>query len=203
MQEGSDYSKLNKAIGIHILNFLSIPDSPKYHNVFDLRERENNLHFFKDIELHTIELNKFVDEKIARKEKKVLSQSEELAQMLPFIRTALDRWVTFLARHDLLDKNKLPKEFSDDKLQKALNVLEVMNFTTEEREAYEDHLKWLRIEASSLKKMQLKSFDEGEFTATERIARNMLTENQQIDFVARVTGLSESAVKKLIEKIKR
>jgi predicted transposase/invertase (TIGR01784 family) len=203
MQEGSDYSVLNKTIGIHILNFLSVPDSPKYHNVFDLRERENNLHFFKDIELHTIELNKFVDEKIAKKEKKVLSQSEELAQMLPFIKTALDRWVTFLARHDLLDKNKLPKEFSDDKLQKALNVLEVMNFTTEEREAYEEHLKWLRIEANSLKKMQLKSFDEGEVTATERIARNMLNENQQIDFVARVTGLSESAVKKLTERIKR
>lgn len=204
IQEGSDYSILSKAIGIHILNFLSVPESPKYHNVFDLRERENNVHFFKDMELHTIELNKFVDEKIAKKEKKMLSQSEELSLMLPFIKTALDRWVTFLARHDLLDKNRLPKEFSDTKLQKALNVLEVMNFTAEERQAYEEHLKWLRIEANSLKKMQIKGFDEGEakgrIEEKTDIATNMLKEGLKIEIVSRVTGLSEEVINKLMKK---
>lgn len=31
-----------------------------------------------------------------------------------------------------------------------------MNFTDDEREAYEDHLKWLRIESNSLKKAEEK-----------------------------------------------
>lgn len=203
MQEGSDYSILNKAIGIHILNFLSVPESPKYHNVFDLRERDNNIHFFRDMELHTIELNKFVDEKIDKeKSKKVLNQSEELNLLLPRIKTALDRWVTFLARHDLLDKNKLPKEFNDAKLQKALNVLEVMNFTKEEREAYEEHLKWLRIEANSLKKIQMKGFDEGKVEGKIEVAITMHQKGYTIELISELTGLSESAVKKFVEKLK-
>lgn len=37
LQASQDYSSLNKAIGIHILNFTSIPETNKYHNVF--RER--------------------------------------------------------------------------------------------------------------------------------------------------------------------
>ena len=59
LKKNDDYSKLNKAIGIHILNFTSIPEVKKYHNIFQLREIHNNFHYFKDIELHTIELKKF------------------------------------------------------------------------------------------------------------------------------------------------
>lgn len=59
---------------------------------------------------------------------------------------------TLLTRNDLLDPANLPKELDNDKLKKALNVLEVMNFSPMEREAYEEHLKWFRIEANTLKK---------------------------------------------------
>ena len=34
LKEAEDYGQLSKAIGIHILNFTSIPESDKYHNVF-------------------------------------------------------------------------------------------------------------------------------------------------------------------------
>ncbi|WP_342169870.1 Rpn family recombination-promoting nuclease/putative transposase [Rickettsia endosymbiont of Seladonia tumulorum] len=34
LKEGDDYSKLNKTIDIHILNFTSITDTDKYHNIF-------------------------------------------------------------------------------------------------------------------------------------------------------------------------
>ena len=199
MEKSEDYSKLSKAIGIHILNFTSIPMVEKYHNVFDLRERESNLHYFKDIELHTIELNKFAGEKIS-KESKNLSKSEELNKMLPSIKTALDRWAAFLTRHELLDKAKLPKELSDAKLQKALDVLEVMNFTKDEREAYEDHLKWLRIEANTLKKYGVECEAKGRATEKMEIAINMLAEGQSVQLIAKVTGLSEDEVKKLVEK---
>lgn len=41
-------------------------------------------------------------------------------------------------------------------LKKALTVLEVMNFNEEERNTYEDRLKWLMIEANTLKKAEVK-----------------------------------------------
>ena len=60
--------------------------------------------------------------------------------------------LAFLTRHDLLKIDSLPQNLNDAHLRKAINVLDVMNFSEEEREAYEDHQKWLRIEANSLKK---------------------------------------------------
>ena len=50
LQESNDYSTLSKAIGIHILNFVSIPNAKKYHNVFHIREKETGLTYFEDLE---------------------------------------------------------------------------------------------------------------------------------------------------------
>ncbi|WP_341790869.1 Rpn family recombination-promoting nuclease/putative transposase [Rickettsia endosymbiont of Gonocerus acuteangulatus] len=138
LKEGSRYSELNKTIGIHILNFTGI-NTNKYHNIFQLRENESGIKYFEDIELHTIELNKFAD-----------NAKEELSDIIKKIKNALDIWVAFLTRNDLLNKDKLPKELNSKELKKALNVLEVINLTDEEREEYENRLNWLRIETSAV-----------------------------------------------------
>ncbi len=73
------------------------------------------------------------------------------------IKNALDIWTAFLTRNDLLNKDNLPQPLDNDSLKKALHVLETMNFTDEERMAYEDHLKWLRIEANTIEKAEKKA----------------------------------------------
>ena len=73
----------------------------------------------------------------------------------------MDIWSAFLTRHDLLNSDNLPQSLDTPELKKALKVLNVMNFTDEEREAYEDHLKWLRIESNTLKKYEEKYREEG------------------------------------------
>src|SRR5438045_8064165 len=59
LKSGDDYSTLSKAIGIHILNFTSILNTDKYHNVFHVTEKETGQKYFDNLELHTIELKKF------------------------------------------------------------------------------------------------------------------------------------------------
>ncbi len=59
LKVSEEYSTLSKAIGIHILNFTSIPDVENYHNVFHIVEKKTGVQYFKDLELHTIELTKF------------------------------------------------------------------------------------------------------------------------------------------------
>ena len=150
LKVGEDYSKLEKVIGIHILNFTSILESEKYHNSFHITEKETGLPYFKCLELHTIELNKFTE--------KVDGKLGELASQ---IKTSLDMWSAFLTRHELLSGDHLPQSLDKPELKKALKVLKVMNFTDEEREAYEDRLKWLRIEANTLKKYKEEGREEG------------------------------------------
>lgn len=141
LKASNNYSSLSKAIGIHILNFTAILGTAKYHNIFHINEKETGVRYFKDLELHTIELKKFVGD-----------SRPELSEVLAKVHNSLDMWAAFLTRHDLMNKNRLPPPLDDLNLKKALEVLDVMNFAEDEREIYEGHLKWLRDEASALKK---------------------------------------------------
>ena len=198
LKVAQDYSTLAKAIGIHILNFTSIPESENYHNVFHIIEKENGFAYFKDLELHTIELNKFT-----------CDSSEELQDIVAKTRNALDMWLTFLTRHDLLKADKLPKELDNDKLKKALKVLDVLNFSEEERELYEDHLKWLRIEANTLKKTAEKAKEEGIAEGIEKgiekrnieVAINMIKQKLDNKLISSVTALSIEEIAKLKSRI--
>ena len=190
LKVAEDYSKLSKAIGIHILNFTSIPEVKKYHNVFHITEKETGLLYFKDLELHTIELKKFSD-----------SSDEELADIVAKVKNALDMWLAFLTRNDLLIADNLPKELNDPNLKKAINVLNVMNFTPEEREAYEDHLKWLRIEANTIRNYEqrgeIRGKAEGRVERNIEIAKKMLSKNHSISDISDLTGLSPEEISTL------
>lgn len=191
LKSGKDYSTLNKAIGIHFLCFTSIPQTAKYHNVFHICEKDSGVTYFKDLELHTIELTKFSDEK-----------EKELSELVAKVKTTLDMWLAFLARSDLLDVEKLPKKLNNKKLKKAIEVLSVMNFTEEERNAYEEHLKWLRIEANTLKKAHDDGIKEGMAEGQQRekrsIAQELLKQGISITVVSAATGLSEENLKILL-----
>lgn len=207
LQAASDYGQLTKAIGIHILNFTSIPHSEKYHNVFHIHEKDTGVRYFKDLELHTVELTKFAPE-----------SQEGLEDLVSKIQESIDVWAAFLTRHELLNKDSLPKELNTPALKKALNVLEVMNFGEDERDAYEERLKWLRVEANTLKKYEekgreegreegeqiglekgeqiglKKGREEGEQIGLEKVAINMLKKGLSPFDIHELTGLDEAIV---------
>lgn len=198
LKSGEDYEQLNKAIGIHILNFLSINGTDKYHNCFHITERDSGLRYFKDLELHTIELKKFA-----------ASESKEINELVANIKSSLDMWVAFLTKHDLLNKDQLPAELTAKPIHKALSALELMNLNETERYAYEDHLKWLRDEASTIKKAVSGAKEEGiaigeargEEKSILKVARRMLQENTDVKFISSVTGLSTDEILKLKNKL--
>ena len=168
-----------------------------------MKEKESGLLYFKDLELHTIELKKFSE-----------NSQEELSDIVAKVKNALDVWVAFLTRHDLLNKDRLPPELDNEALKKALTVLEVMNFGEEEREIYEGHLKWLRVEANTLKKYKTEGFEEGlekgreegrEEGDTNRVRKTVLRLHKlgiDIETISQATELTREAVKKIIEEEK-
>lgn len=187
LKTSGSYSELNKAIGIHILNFISILDAPKYHNVFQIREKEAGFQYFKDLELHTIELKKFSDENMA------------INDVVAKIKNSLDMWVAFLTRHDLLNPTELPEEVDNASLQKAMSVLEIMNFSNEEMEAYEEHLKWLWIEANTVKKAEERGMERGMERGIERgmeigLERGRMDERLQIAKSMHAAGLTPEQI---------
>ena len=194
LEVAEDYSTLSKAIGIHILNFISIPEVDKYHNVFHITEKETGESYFKDLELHTIELKKFSKD-----------SNEKLPDIVAKVKTSLDMWLAFLTRNDLLQPDDLPKSLENNDLKKALTVLDVMNFSSTERDAYEDHLKWLRIEVNTLKKAEVKGVEKGREEGREErnieVAIKMLKQNLDDSLISSVTGLSNEQLLKLKNKM--
>ncbi|AWN82123.1 Rpn family recombination-promoting nuclease/putative transposase [Candidatus Cardinium hertigii] len=209
LKVSEDYSTLNKAIGIHILNFISITDSSKYHNVFHITEKESGLPYFRDLELHTIELIKFSKD-----------PKEDLDSLLKKVKNSLDIWTAFLTRHELLNKDNLPQPLANNSLKKALHVLDTMNFTDEERMAYEDHLKWLRIEANTLEKARREGMRIGEEQGMRigeeqgmrigeeqgmqkgklAIAKAMLLKGYPMEDIVLLTGFPSSHIQDLIKE---
>ena len=166
-------------------------------------DEATGLRYFKDIELHTIELNKFIQ-----------NSDDDLNSLVAKVKSALDVWAAFLTRNDLLDPQNLPETLDIPDLKKALNVLEVMNLTPEEREVYENGLRWFRTEASALAKMHDKGVAIGKAEGIElgkvegielgkaegielgkvKIAKNLLRIGMSIDNIATVTGLSRAQI---------
>lgn len=72
-----------------------------------------------------------------------------------------------------------------------------MNFAPEEREAYEEHLKWLRMETSTLKKHETKWFEDGKAEEKKDIARKMLQEGIDAQKISKITGLSVNEIKSI------
>ena len=195
LKTAQGYSSLSKAIGIHILNFTSIPKAKDYHNIFHIAEKNEGFAYFEDLELHTIELNKFSS-----------NSNEELVDIVAKVKTSLDMWSAFLTRNDLLKADNLPTELNDANLKKAITVLEVMNFSDEERDFYEDHLKWMMIEASTVKKAEEKAEArgkaEGKAERNIEITRRMLLKGKNIEEIMDITDLSVEEIKEIEDKIK-
>ena len=76
-----------------------------------------------------------------------------------------------------------------------------MNLTPEEREFYEDHLKWLRIEANTLKKAEERGEARGKAEEKIAIAKLMLKKNKPLEEILEFTGLTRREIEKLINDI--
>ena len=78
-------------------------------------------------------------------------------------------------------------------------------YSVEERDAYEDHLKWLRIEANTLKKAEARGMEKGVAIGEargvekglEQASINMLKQKLDPKLISAVTGMSIDKILKL------
>jgi predicted transposase/invertase (TIGR01784 family) len=61
ISKGDDYAKINKTIGVSLLDFILFPDVSSLHTTFHLREDEHKFLLSDVIEIHYIELRKFFE----------------------------------------------------------------------------------------------------------------------------------------------
>lgn len=182
ISSGINYDALTKTISINFLNFNMVPEE-NYHNVYKLINRSTGKEFIDQLEIHFIELEKFKEYKEAK--------------------TLLDKWTYFLKEAGAFDK--IPKILEEvGTIKRALELLENINMTADERETYEARLKWLRDEESALTTAKEEGIEigkeigkeEGKLEAKKIIAKGLIGIIDD-ELIAEKTGLSIEIIKSL------
>lgn len=195
MQEGGEYENLKEIIFLAIANYVMFPDKEGYksdHIILDKNSYEHNL---KDFYFTFIELPKF---------KKNIEELE----------TYEEKWCYFFKHaHEPENIEKLIAD-SDEVIKKAYRVLETHNWTDEELKAYEAvekaTLDAIARESYIIEEAQKEGFEKGIEKGIEKgkaeglsegaqvksleIAKRLIIEGLETEFICKVTGLSAEQI---------
>ena len=195
LKEGEQYIEVKKVVVINILNF-DYYKRNSYHSVARMmfeESKENekvdlgyiveDKYATKDLEMHFIELTKF------RKKD-------------PDMSNKLEQWLCLICDEE--DKIKMA-ESKNEEIEKAKKELEKLAMNPEDRELYELRLKAIRDEMNirysgyidGMAEGEAKGRAEGKNERNIEIAKNMLKENVNIQFISKMTGLNLEEIEKL------
>lgn len=123
----------NKLINI-LVDFNIITENDKYHNVFVIKERDDNFNFIEDLEIHYIELPKF-------KSKDVDTLND------------IEAWITFLKECSPTGDTKVVSELTSRKeeFNRAMAIMEQLSANEIEYQRYLQREKYLMDEISRKK----------------------------------------------------
>jgi len=184
LSESDSYEKLRKTIIISLLDFNYFLEDKRYfrrccYKDFDTGELYPQLDF---ADLYFVELRKFNNE-------------------YKNIKTTLERWITFLNRASEIDKNNIPTELNMPEVIQAINTIETMSLSTQEREYYEAQKKVMRdneaVLQTAIEKAKNEWKAEGKAEGLEKVAKQMKIRNKPIDEIMEFTGLTKEQIEKL------
>jgi predicted transposase/invertase (TIGR01784 family) len=126
LAEGQDFTELRPAYSICFVNarmFAKRPDV--YHNTFGLVDGATGEGFSNHLGIHILELPKF-------------------ALAADDLKTMKEKWCYFLKHAESLDPERMPATLTDPPVMKAMEVLMKLSQSAQERDRYENRLKWER-----------------------------------------------------------
>lgn len=196
IKRGDDFKQVKKSIAINFLDFefyqrnsyRSIAhmkfEKTKEEEYIDLGYEKEDEIATKDLEMHFIEIPKFV-------------------KKLPKPRTKLDQWLYLIAgREEMLEGiEERVKE-----IEKAVDTLEQLSMDKQAWNLYESRDMAKRDYNTGMRNAEErglnKGIKKGEKKNSIEIARKMLKENMPESQIIRLTGLTENEINNLKDKIK-
>ena len=165
--KNEDFKDAKRVIGIWILGYNIFEEGP-FHEIARLKRNYENRLLTDKIELHYIQLPKFKD-----KCKRISNKLEE--------------WLTFIINDDVEEIKMIDNEF----VQKAEDELEYINSDEEERmrAKFREKAEWKYH--ADMKSMFKHGVEQGEKKQSIKIAKKMLANNEKIEYIMEITGLTE------------
>ena len=180
--EGTQYFELKPVVLIAVSNFELFNDDKdpiSYHRILNEKSHKNHL---KDLSYVFVELPKF------EKSENSLTSIE-------------DKWL-YLLKHAAEDTH-VPQSIVEQEIVDAYNTLERFNWGTVEYDAYvqsdiaitDEYRRQEKKYEAGLKEGKEEGLKEGK----RETARELLKAQQDIDFISKITGLSQQEIRDLIK----
>ena len=182
---GIDYGDLKKVIVIFITNFDIFPKLKEYHTRWLMTEQSNKEEHFEEMELHFIEMPKFLSTKYDKKRK-------------------IDQWLLFLKYSHKEMMKEIMKE--NENIKEAKEELEKL-----QQDEHLQYLAWLRekyvLETNTMKNEGIRiGKEQGRFEGKKEnqkeIVKKMLRKGLEISLIEEITGLNKEEIEKIKEELK-
>lgn len=177
---GAKYGALNKVIVIFITNFVMFPQLKNYHTKWLMTEQKYLKDHFEEMELHFVEIPKFLDSEIDKTRK-------------------LDQWLLFLDYSKKEVLREIMKENED--VKEAEDTLEKMR-----KDEHMKYLAWLRekqiwdmnsMKDEGEKKGILKGISQGISKEKVETAKRLLKNKVEMDIIKAATELTKEEIEKI------
>ena len=195
LKEGEQYIEVKKVVVINILNF-NYYKRNSYHSVARMMFEESK-------ENEKVDLGYIVEDKYATKDLEMhFIELPKFRKKDPDMSNKLEQWLCLICDEE--DKIKMA-ESKNEEIEKAKKELEKLAMNPEDRELYELRLKAIRDEMNirysgyidGMAEGEAKGRAEGKNERNIEIAKNMLKENVNIQFISKMTGLNLEEIEKL------
>jgi predicted transposase/invertase (TIGR01784 family) len=179
LEKGKDYDDLKKVYSINFLKESIWKDKPGFLSSFFLMEVDTQIRLTEDLEIHIIELDKFIVNPLK-------------------ISTDLDGWVYLLKEsHNLKGDEMKTLEKKSPTLKKAITELKNLSRSPESREIYEARRKAELDYNSGIQGAYRSGLDTGKIEGKLETARMMKSKGASNSLIMEYTGLSEDELKQV------
>ncbi len=197
---GGKYKDLNKTIVINIVDFEFFAEEvenvdgkskeKRYHREIAFRdvktlEKYAQLDYFS---VHFVELPKYNDNIKVKNTTDSTELSKQNVEKLK-VKSALERWITFLNNAGELNKDNLPSDLATEEIKKAVEELTIMYFDDKEKAYYERQQILLMDEHSRL--------ESAEHKKALAIAKEMLNDGESVEKIIKYTKLEKDEINRL------
>jgi len=168
---GENYRKVRKTIAVNILNYEQFEEGP-FHEIARIRRDYQNKILTEKLEIHFIQIPKFIKEKRGTK-------------------TKLEQWMQFISQTNQKEVELAMKE--NEEIKKANDEYEYLT-----GEAAERRIAFLRDKAiRDEKSIREGALEEGERKKQIEIAKELLKMGMEIKDIERATKLTKEEIEKL------
>ena len=221
LEKGNDYKETRKTICIWIVDGI-VYDFEKYHSKWEITETDiGKTMYFKDFEIHVIELQKFRKIAIMKPDKKEFwlwfidhtkkelvdmacysnEQVEEARRQLDKI-TADKDLMTLIIADEMDEMDRIARIKRDEKIKREIeegkrNLEEgKRNLEEEKRNLEEERRRIEKIKKDANEKIE-NAEKMGKLEANEEIVKKMLELGVEVEFIEKATGLSKEEIENL------